>query len=192
MPFAIVHFFVRLFHVVIFALCLITWSYSEASSLSPQSSTAFGPATPHRLKLKMSTGILSFHEWKQERLQQAQQRMTNIEQRIDRKTRARALAEPQSLSGGGRQHQNRPMDALTEQLKIEKENYEFAQGLTISDYLLSYLAQQRNRKAAIEAAAAQMSPKEVADLIESFTRQSTRPRSRSSMTSAEALMGQEF
>ena len=189
MPFVLVHFLVRLFHAVIFFLCLVTWNYSEAS-FGGASSTVLGPATPDALRAKPGTSVLSFSEWRQERLNQAQKRIDSLQDRLNQKnSNIEALRTKGAL---GSVRKDRTTEVLTETLKIEKENYEFAQRLTLSDYLMGYLAQQKNRKAAIEAAAAQMSPQDVVELIELFAQKSARPQTRSSMVVGEALGGLEF
>jgi hypothetical protein len=210
MPFAFVHFAVRLFHAVIFALCFLTWNASEASSVPLSDSVVYGPATPEALKTKAGTDILSFQKWKENRMQQARQKINWIREQLDHAHLSKLERERQKTGRGAHQttsketnenafsdpshlrSNDRSTDALTEQLKTELESYEFAQKLTLSDYLLSYLAQQRNRKAAIEAAAAQMSPRDVADLIELFAQRTQQPRKSTKVLVGDSLGSLEF
>ncbi len=182
MPFAVVQFFVRLLHVFVLLMCLYTFQQAEASS------KMYGPPTPVGFAKEASgatlNGIKSFQFWKNERVSQAKAQIDVLNGRILKK---RATALPSLVKTKDRQ-----LEALYEQLKIEQENLEFASNLSISDYLVSYLIQQKNMKSAFQAAAAQLSDEEVAQLIEAYAQRVKQAHSKSISTTAELLSDRAF
>lgn len=176
MPFSWLKFLVRLLNVVVFVLCI--YSYSTVSAQLPTRANA-GSAS-------RGAAIQSYSEWKAERLKSAQNRIENLRSKISLKKsdliRAAKLHGKDSAPTKDRHYL-----ALNEQLKIEQESLSFAHDLNIADYLMSYLLRHKKKSGAFAEAAAKMTPSEVAELIEAYSQKVMQGGGRMLPPTAESL-----
>jgi len=97
----------------------------------------------------------TFKEWKRDRIQDVKVRIQS-----HRAATEAGIASEFKLSQQQRGHYQMQRDLL---------DLDIANGLTLTDYIVGYLSKQADRKAAVSAIAARLTPEEIAELMNAFT-----------------------
>lgn len=119
--------------------------------------------------------VQTYSEWKNTRVQLAQQKSSSLKTIIDlKKSAKRDVAQgkdPNLAIKAGTEAASGP-DAQVERLErqLQQENYslEMAKDLTVSDYFAGYLTKVSDKKAAFAEVAGKLSPAEVAELMNAY------------------------
>lgn len=100
-------------------------------------------------------GVRGFKDWKQEKIHEVATRVATLKNRLE------ALKQNRSSE--------RMIKEYERAISQEKWNLEVAKELSVTDYMVLYLAAQpaKNR---FQAAAAQLSPSETAEIMEAYSR----------------------
>ena len=121
--------------------------------LAPSSSYSFTSALPQ--SQNVSSGVLSYREWKSSKISEAQLKIKTIKEKI--------IVDP-----------NMPIKTLGTEAGLSKElereilNLSVTQDLTISDYFVGYLTRQSSLETAIKDVSPRLTPDEVAELMSAF------------------------
>jgi hypothetical protein len=97
----------------------------------------------------------TFKEWKREKVQEVKGRIQSH----------RSVTEA-GMASELRMSQQQRSNRL---LQRDLVDLDIANGLTLTDYIVGYLSKQTDRKAAVSAIAARLTPEEVAELMNAFT-----------------------
>lgn len=118
--------------------------------------------------------VKSYREWKMERVQLAQGKLTTIKAQIEVKKGIRTGAmgvDPNLANRAGLEaipSQDISLDKLERQLRIEQYDLELAKDLSVTDYFVGYLTKVQDKKAAFQEVAGKLSPEEVAELMTAY------------------------
>jgi hypothetical protein len=110
------------------------------------------------------SSIQSYKEWKTLKIQEVQNRVEWLKQRLNLKKME--LSQKRSASKTEAQlSQELGIAAAESQLKSSAYTLEMTQDLTVSDYFAAYLTKQTHKKEAFKEVAGKMTPDEVAELM---------------------------
>lgn len=116
--------------------------------------------------------VQSYKEWKNCRVQEAQQRVSVLKTQIDSKKNSRrdiAQGKDPNLAMKTGTEANMPeVQLLERQLRQEADNLDIAKDLTVSDYFAGYLTKVKDQKAAFNEVAGKLSAEEVAELMSAY------------------------
>ena len=124
--------------------------------------------------------VKSYREWKTERVQNAQQRISSVKNQIDnRKAVKLAIAahgtDPNlAVKAGGKDSveaassSDYMVEKLERQLRDERYSLELAKDLSVTDYFVGYLTKVQNKKSAFNEVAGKLSAEEVAELMNAY------------------------
>lgn len=98
--------------------------------------------------------VLSFSEWKSNKVQAAQTQYSALESDYLSKKKQNS-ADPQLIS-------------LYRELKNSKSNVNELTDLSVTDYFIGYLSQFKSKKLAFQAAVTKLGPTEVSELMEAY------------------------
>lgn len=125
--------------------------------------------------MDVSAGVKSYKEWKSERIQVAQVRVTSIKNQIENRKAVRVAiaqgADPNLQKIRGTEAASSAdfmVERLERQLKMEQFNLELAQDLSVTDYFAGYLTKVQNKKSAFQEVAGKLSAEEVAELMNAY------------------------
>ncbi len=104
-----------------------------------------------------STGVKSFREWKNAKIQEAEVRLKELKTKSKDPNLSHKKGSEAGLS-----------EELQYELELEHTNLSLSRDLTISDYFVGYLSKQNSLTAAINEVAGRLSPAEVAELMLSY------------------------
>lgn len=120
-------------------------------------------------------GVKSYREWKSERVQVAQVRVTSLKNQIENRKAVRAAivqgTDPNLQKMRGTEAVSSTdymVERLERQLKIEQFSLELAQDLSVTDYFAGYLTKVQNKKSAFQEVAGKLSAEEVAELMNAY------------------------
>lgn len=124
--------------------------------------------------LHTSADVKSYREWKVERIQIAQSKVTSLKTQIDSKKGLRNvssgtdpnLAKNPNLEAGT--SAGLSVEKLERQLRMEQYDLEMARDLSVTDYFVGYLTKVQNKKSAFNEVAGKLSPEEVAELMNAY------------------------
>lgn len=119
-------------------------------------------------------GVKSYREWKMERVQTVQGKITSIKMQIESKRNPRQIAtgvDPNlainsNLEAGT--SPDIPVEKLERQLRLELYDLEVAKDLSVTDYFVGYLTKVQDKKSAFSEVAGKLSPEEVAELMTAY------------------------
>lgn len=117
------------------------------------------PSTASKVSL-----FRSYKEWKQDRIQEANQKLSATRTKIESKKQ-----DPNLLKTQGMQGTVPEVDRLNKQLRGEEMALELAEDLTVADYFVGYINRLQDRKAAIQEVAGKMTAEEVAELMSAYS-----------------------
>ncbi len=121
--------------------------------LAPSSSYSITSALPQ--PQYVSSGVLSYREWKNSKISEAQLRIKNIKEKI--------IVDPNMpIKNSGTEA------GLSKELEREILNLSVTQDLTISDYFVGYLTRQSSLETAIKDVSPRLTAEEVAELMSAF------------------------
>lgn len=119
--------------------------------------------------------VQSYSEWKNTRIQQAQQKVSTLKTQIDqKKITKRDIAQgkdPNLALKQGTEASSGPdaqVEKLEKQLQQEAYSLDMAKDLTVSDYFAGYLTKMQDKKSAFNEVAGKLSPQEVAELMNAY------------------------
>lgn len=124
--------------------------------------------------MKVGADVKSYREWKVERVQLAQVKVTAIKAQIDAKKSSRTaaigvdpnIANSSTLEAGI--GQDLSIEKLERQLRMEQYDLEVAKDLSVTDYFVGYLTKVQDKKAAFNEVAGKLTPEEVAELMTAY------------------------
>lgn len=125
--------------------------------------------------MKAGADVKSYREWKVERVQTAQGKVSSIKAQIDAKKAARTAApgvDPNMAYApgveAGTSNQDIPVEKLERQLRLEQYTLEMAKDLTVTDYFVGYLTKVQDKKSAFNEVAGKLTQEEVAELMTAY------------------------
>lgn len=124
--------------------------------------------------MKAGADVKSYREWKNERVQAAQAKVTTLKTQIDQKKMARLAAggtDPNLAHQAGLQavvSQDISVEKLERELREEIYDLETAKDLSVTDYFVGYLTKVQDKKTAFSEVAGKLSPEEVAELMTAY------------------------
>ncbi len=98
--------------------------------------------------------VLSFNEWKSNKVQAAQSQYSSLESEYLAKKKQNS-ADPQLIK-------------LYQELKDSKSNVNELSDLSVTDYFIGYLSQFKSKKLAFQSAVTKLGPTEVSELMEAY------------------------
>lgn len=141
-----------------------TASISAAFSNVPPAVPAAALATRPVAATPQTSLYKSYREWKTFMVDSATTRLQKTQKTIDVQRN-----DPNARSNSGMQAGlNQQMMALQNQLEKEELQVSMANELTISDYFVGYITQQKNVPDTIKDVASKLSPEEVAELMAAY------------------------
>ncbi|WP_041576745.1 hypothetical protein [Bdellovibrio bacteriovorus] len=124
--------------------------------------------------MKAGAEVKSYREWKTERVQQAQVKVTTLKTQIDARKGIRLAAagtDPNMVHRGGLEavaSQDISVEKLERELREEIYDLEVAKDLSVTDYFVGYLTKVQDKKTAFNEVAGKLSPEEVAELMTAY------------------------
>lgn len=124
--------------------------------------------------MEAGAGVKSYREWKAERVQLTQGKITSIKAQIDFKKANHTTAlnmDPNMAHKTSLEavfSQDMPVEKLERQLRMEQYSLEVAKDLSVTDYFVGYLIKVQDKKAAFREVAGKLSPEEVAELMTAY------------------------
>lgn len=117
----------------------------------------------------------TFREWKNEKIQNAQTRISNLKTRMDLTKQSRQIAQGDSNTVSPKTTEasyltDSTLVTLEKQLQQEQYAIELAQDLSMTDYFVGYLTKLPNQQKAIQEVSSRLSVEEVADLMLSYSK----------------------
>ncbi|WP_415063510.1 hypothetical protein [Bdellovibrio sp.] len=124
--------------------------------------------------LKAGAEVKSYREWKTEKVQVAQNKISSIKAQIDVKRSLRLMAQGmdpnlaqrnslEAVSSG-----DMSVEKLERQLRQDTYELEVAKDLSVTDYFVGYLTKVQDKKSAFNEVAGKLSPEEVAELMTAY------------------------
>ncbi len=118
--------------------------------------------------------VKSYREWKMERVQTAQGKITSLKMQIESKKNPRQiatgvdpnLANNSTLEAGT--SADISVEKLERQLRMEQYDLEVAKDLSVTDYFVGYLTKVQDKKSAFNEVAGKLTPDEVAELMTAY------------------------
>ena len=98
--------------------------------------------------------VLSFNEWKSNKVQTAQSQYSSLESEYLAKKKQNST-DPQLIK-------------LYQELKDSKSNVNELSDLSVTDYFIGYLSQFKSKKLAFQSAVTKLGPTEVSELMEAY------------------------
>lgn len=130
--------------------------------------------------------VKSFREWKQSRIQEQEQRIQALKERLG-PHRSFATDDPNLVRTAGAE--GGLQKELQQQLTVEQESLAITRDLSISDYFVGYLTKQASLDSAIKQVSGRLTPEEVAELMSAYAQHFFRTRPSSLKTSPRADSG---
>ncbi|WP_347357861.1 hypothetical protein [Bdellovibrio sp.] len=124
--------------------------------------------------MKAGADVKSYREWKTERVQAAQTKVTTLKAQIDLKKSGRSLAngtDPNMAHKAGLEAvsmQDMSVEKLERELREEIYDLEVAKDLSVTDYFVGYLTKVQDKKTAFNEVAGKLSAEEVAELMTAY------------------------
>lgn len=116
----------------------------------------------------------SYREWKGEKLQAIQNRISNIQARIEITKQGRTIQGDPNLAMPKGTEANylseTSASVLEKQLQQEQYAMELAQDLSVTDYFVGYLSKVTNQQKAVYEVASRLSVDEVAELMFAYSK----------------------
>jgi hypothetical protein len=106
--------------------------------------------------------VKSYREWKNQKVQEAQGRLTTYKTRLDRKK------DPNLNKIAGTEARDLESLRLENQVRSEQNALETAKELTVSDYFAGYLIRLRDKNGAFKEVAGRLTAEEVAELMAAY------------------------
>lgn len=126
------------------------------------------------LSMEVGAQVKSYREWKIDRVQQAQGKVTSVKAQIDAKkaSRSQALGMDPNLAQKTQVEAvsttDMSVERLERQLRAEQYDLEVAKDLSVTDYFVGYLTKVQDKKSAFNEVAGKLSPEEVAELMAAY------------------------
>lgn len=118
-----------------------------------------------------NSSLLSFKEWKNEKIASVRQEYTSLESVYLSKKTANS--------------KDRALPSLYRQLKSSKAHLEELNDLTVTDYFISYLSRYKDKKAIFDAAIARLEPSEVSEVMGAYANSLLKTNGEGLSTSAD-------
>lgn len=126
------------------------------------------------LSVVAGADVKSFREWKTDKVQFAQGKVTSIKSQIELKKSGRTaaispdpnMAHKSSLEAVSSRDMS--IEKLERQLREMQYGLEVATDLSVTDYFVGYLTKVQDKKAAFNEVAGKLSPEEVAELMTAY------------------------
>jgi hypothetical protein len=100
------------------------------------------------------TAVLSFNEWKAQKIQNVQAQYKSLEETY----LAKKKINPQDSS----------LKGLYAELKHTKESSSELNDLSVTDYFIGYLSQFKNKKSVFQTAISKLAPDEISELMSAY------------------------
>lgn len=150
-------------------LAMLAMSLPLAAVASPKKTGSLAAVVAVPLGAKNASDLRSFREWKAEKVKAATEKVDHVQAQI------------QTHKGAG-------LRDLEQQLSQEQWNLEVAQDLSITDYLVLYLA-SKGSAAQLTEAARKLSPEETAQILEAYLRSLGSSSTAATLPPAASLIG---
>ncbi|MEK2689524.1 hypothetical protein [Bdellovibrio sp. GT3] len=153
------------------AVCMAAFALSVHAA--PASKFSSSPVRPAIAAIP-TPQFKSYREWKTEKVNSAQMKVTLIRGQIQtQKTGRRAASGTDPNLARGKSMEavaahNISVEALERQLSEEQYDLEVAKDLSVTDYFAGYLTKVSDKKAAFKEVAGKLSPEEVAELMNAY------------------------
>lgn len=118
--------------------------------------------------------VKSYREWKTEKVQMAQSKVTTLKTQVEARKSQRTTAagvDPNLAKKSSTEAalpQNISTEKLEKQLRMEQYALEVAQDLSVTDYFVGYITKIKDKKAAFNEVAGKLTPEEVAELMTAY------------------------
>lgn len=126
------------------------------------------------LSIDAGAEVKSYREWKTDKVQVAQGKVSSLKAQIDSKKSGRTAAHSVDPNLAHRptleavSSQDMPVEKLERQLREEQYTLEVAKDLSVTDYFVGYLTKVQDKKAAFHEVAGKLTPEEVAELMTAY------------------------
>lgn len=144
-------------HVLSFNIIPVVFLWVFLLSLAPALCYSAQAVVPH--SKSVSTGIQSYREWKNEKIQSTQLKIKSIKESIKQKS----STDPNLISKAVGSEAG-----LGQELEREVLNLSMIEDLAISDYFVGYLTRQNPLDAAIRDVSGRLTQDEVAELMSAY------------------------
>lgn len=133
--------------------------------LAPGLSLADTSALPPQQNVH--SGVKSFREWKNAKVQDAQLRVKFLKQKLNPETTTAGNQDPNLAMKSATSEAGLSRE-LHEQLEREILNLSLTQDLSMTDYFVGYLTKQSSLDVAIRDLSTRLTPEEVAELMSAY------------------------
>ncbi|MGZ3771698.1 MAG: hypothetical protein ACXVCP_16820 [Bdellovibrio sp.] len=127
------------------------------------------------ISLRAAADVKSYREWKNEKVQVAQSKVSTLKAQIDSKKNFRTAALGLDPNLARKHHtleaassSDSSVEKLERQLRLEQYSLDVAEDLSVTDYFVGYLTKVQDKKAAFKEVAGKLSPEEVAELMTAY------------------------
>lgn len=130
--------------------------------------------TVNALAMPAGAEVKSYREWKMERVQAVQGKITSLKTQIEFKKNPRQIAtgvDPNLANNLKLEAGTSPdisVEKLERQLRMEQYDLEVAKDLSVTDYFVGYLTKVQDKKSAFNEVAGKLTPDEVAELMAAY------------------------